>query len=166
MVALPSLYSSSFLGFHDSLFLRSALNKLFSAIMVNTIQSVGRSLFNLISRALINPIHPLAASWLTIATPFPATKNPILIKFVISRRIRDVIYVGTSPGCPPHVSWVVNWPRKQAGGYIHIWYARPHLRFQSFELSRMVVILHSTLPPLRVPLSSRHSFPGGAAVLC
>lgn len=48
--------------------------------MANTIQSVGRSLFNLISRLLISPIHPLAAIWFTIATPFPAAKNPIFIK--------------------------------------------------------------------------------------
>lgn len=90
--------------------------------MGNTIQSVGRSLFNLISRALISPIHLLAAIWFTIVTPFPAAENPIFIKFVIPRRIRDFIYVGISPGRPPHASWVVNWLRKQAGGYIHIRY--------------------------------------------
>lgn len=90
--------------------------------MANTIQSVGRSLFNLISRVLISPIHLLAAIWFTIVTPFPAAKNPIFIKFVIPRRIRDFIYVGISPGRPPHASWVVNWLRKQAGGYIHIRY--------------------------------------------
>lgn len=101
-------------------FLRSALNKLFSAIIANTIQSVAPSLFNLISSLLISPIHPLAAVWFTIVTPFPATKNPIFIKFVILRRIRDFIYVGVSPGRPPHASWAVNWLRKQAGGYIHM----------------------------------------------
>ncbi len=90
--------------------------------MVNTIQSVGRSLFNLISRVLISPIHLLAAIWFTIVTPLPAAENPIFIKFVIPRRIRDFIYVGISPGRPPHASCVVNWLRKQAGGYIHIRY--------------------------------------------
>lgn len=90
--------------------------------MANTIQSVGRSLFNLISRVLISPIHLLAAIWFTIVTPFPAAKNPIFIKFVIPRKIRDFIYVGISLGHPPHASWVVNWLRKQAGGYIHMRY--------------------------------------------
>lgn len=103
-------------------FLRSALNKLFSAIMANTFQSVASSLFNLISRVLISPIHLLAAIWFTMVTPFLAAKNPILMKFVIPWRIRDFIYVGIRPSHPPHASWVVNWLGKQAGGYIHIRY--------------------------------------------
>lgn len=70
---------SSVLGF--SFFsLWFALNKLFSALMANTIQSVGRSLFNLISRVLISSIHPLAAIRLTSVTPSPGHKESHLWK--------------------------------------------------------------------------------------
>lgn len=61
-------------------FLRSALNKLFSAIMANTIQSGARSLFNLISRVLISPIYLLEATWSSIVTPFLTAKKSHLYK--------------------------------------------------------------------------------------
>lgn len=48
--------------------------------MANTIQSVARSPFNLISRVLISPIHILAAIWFTIVTLFLAAKESHLYK--------------------------------------------------------------------------------------
>ena len=102
---------------------------------------------------LISSIHSLAAIWLTVVTPSPAAKNPIFIKFVIPRRIRDVIYVGVSPGRPPHASWVVNWLRKQPGGYIHIRYTPTSLLPVLWAVTNICYLQSST--SAAAPLSSR-----------
>lgn len=133
--------------FYESPFLRSALNKLFSAIMANTIQSVARSLFNLISRVLISPIHPLVAAWLTIVTPFPTAKTPIFIKFVIPRQDQRHYLCWKEPR-PSTACLISGELAEEPGGWLYTHQIHAHV----FALSppschERFVISHSSLAP-------------------
>lgn len=59
--------------------------------MANTIQSVGRSFFNLISRVLISPIYTLEAIWLTILTLYPPRTDPTSQRFLIPGRSENPV---------------------------------------------------------------------------
>lgn len=131
--------SSSFLTFM-SLFLRSALNKLFSAVMANTFQSVSRNLFNLISSVLISPKPLLVVVWLTSLTAFLHHK-----KSKQQQKKKLCVYKICRPEKDLTVFMLDRAPalrclrRSQAGGYTSD--THPHVSWVSSELSQMFCYL-------------------------
>ena len=138
--------------------------------MANTIQSVGRSLFNLISRVLISSIRPLAAIWLTTVTPSPAAKNPIFIKFVIPKKDQRCYLCWNKPR-PSTACLMSGKLAEEAGGWLythqihaHIFASSPlscHERLLShaaaFHLCSCSALLPTLVPPEEPPFPVRRA---------